>query len=199
MLLIVAVPIISQINTVKYLYSSSCVTVCVCACVYTVQPDMRQSVSAFVAHVHKKVNDVSQTYLTNERRYNYTTPKSFLEQIKLYEVKSYPVIDAVSIFADYSGFCRFDACKQFVWHGFSAVVIMLSIVRVISVKSSERHCRWHVRDWYGGKYRPKYSMLHSLTTTTTMMIMTTTTTTTTITTTTTSGNDHVHYDHYHYH
>jgi len=47
---------------------------------------MRQSVSAFVARVHKKVNDVSQTYLTNERRYNYTTPKSFLEQIKLYEV-----------------------------------------------------------------------------------------------------------------
>jgi len=43
-------------------------------------------VSAFVARVHKKVNDISQTYLTNERRYNYTTPKSFLEQIKLYEV-----------------------------------------------------------------------------------------------------------------
>ena len=47
---------------------------------------MRQSVGAFVARVHKKVNEVSQTYLTNERRYNYTTPKSFLEQIKLYEV-----------------------------------------------------------------------------------------------------------------
>jgi len=47
---------------------------------------MRETVSAFVARVHKKVNDVSQTYLTNERRYNYTTPKSFLEQIKLYEV-----------------------------------------------------------------------------------------------------------------
>jgi len=50
------------------------------------QSDMRQSVGAFVARVHKKVNEVSQTYLTNERRYNYTTPKSFLEQIKLYEV-----------------------------------------------------------------------------------------------------------------
>jgi len=49
---------------------------------------MRESVGAFVARVHKKVNDVSQTYLTNERRYNYTTPKSFLEQIKLYEVTS---------------------------------------------------------------------------------------------------------------
>jgi len=54
--------------------------------VRNVQPDMRQSVAAFVARVHKKVNDVSQTYLTNERRYNYTTPKSFLEQIKLYKV-----------------------------------------------------------------------------------------------------------------
>jgi len=51
-----------------------------------VQPEVRESVSAFVARVHKKVNEISQTYLTNERRYNYTTPKSFLEQIKLYEV-----------------------------------------------------------------------------------------------------------------
>jgi len=51
------------------------------------QPDIRQSVGAFVARVHKKVNEVSQTYLTNERRYNYTTPKSFLEQIKLYKVR----------------------------------------------------------------------------------------------------------------
>ena len=47
---------------------------------------MCQSVSQFVAHVHRTVNDVSQVYLTNERRYNYTTPKSFLEQIKLYQV-----------------------------------------------------------------------------------------------------------------
>ena len=56
-------------------------------CLCAVQADMRQSVGAFVARVHKKVNEVSQTYLTNERRYNYTTPKSFLEQIKLYEVR----------------------------------------------------------------------------------------------------------------
>lgn len=28
---------------------------------------------------------MSNKYLTNERRYNYTTPKSFLEQIKLYQ------------------------------------------------------------------------------------------------------------------
>jgi len=58
---------------------------------------MRQSVSAFVAHVHKKVNDVSQTYLANERRYNYTTPKSFLEQIKLYEVTR-PAVSVLGCF-----------------------------------------------------------------------------------------------------
>lgn len=38
----------------------------------------------FMAYVHMSVNDKSKEYLANERRYNYTTPKSFLEQIKLY-------------------------------------------------------------------------------------------------------------------
>jgi len=61
---------------------------------------MRQSVGAFVARVHKKVNEVSQTYLTNERRYNYTTPKSFLEQIKLYEVRGNMSGGAVGFTAD---------------------------------------------------------------------------------------------------
>ena len=37
-----------------------------------------------MSYVHKSVNDTSQVYLQNERRYNYTTPKSFLEQIALY-------------------------------------------------------------------------------------------------------------------
>ena len=46
---------------------------------------MKDSVSQFMANVHKSVNDMSLQYLTNERRYNYTTPKSFLEQIKLYQ------------------------------------------------------------------------------------------------------------------
>jgi len=49
------------------------------------QPDMRESVALFMASVHKSVNEMSHVYLTNERRYNYTTPKSFLEQIKLYQ------------------------------------------------------------------------------------------------------------------
>jgi len=37
-----------------------------------------------MAYVHMSVNQRSGEYLANERRYNYTTPKSFLEQIKLY-------------------------------------------------------------------------------------------------------------------
>jgi dynein heavy chain len=37
-----------------------------------------------MSHVHTSVNEVSKIYLQNERRYNYTTPKSFLEQIALY-------------------------------------------------------------------------------------------------------------------
>ena len=34
-----------------------------------------------MAFVHKSVNDMSHQYLINERRYNYTTPKSFLELV----------------------------------------------------------------------------------------------------------------------
>lgn len=45
---------------------------------------MKESVSKFMAYVHTSVNQKSKEYLANERRYNYTTPKSFLEQIKLY-------------------------------------------------------------------------------------------------------------------
>lgn len=37
-----------------------------------------------MAFVHTQVNATSRLYLQNERRYNYTTPKSFLEQISLY-------------------------------------------------------------------------------------------------------------------
>uniref|UniRef100_A0A668AEI7 Dynein axonemal heavy chain 17 n=1 Tax=Myripristis murdjan TaxID=586833 RepID=A0A668AEI7_9TELE len=48
------------------------------------QPEVKESVSKFMAHVHVSVNHTSKEYLANERRYNYTTPKSFLEQIKLY-------------------------------------------------------------------------------------------------------------------
>lgn len=37
-----------------------------------------------MAYAHTSVNSMSRIYLQNERRYNYTTPKSFLEQISLY-------------------------------------------------------------------------------------------------------------------
>lgn len=37
-----------------------------------------------MAHGHTTVNSASRQYLASERRYNYTTPKSFLEQISLY-------------------------------------------------------------------------------------------------------------------
>ena len=48
-------------------------------------PESRVSVSDFMSFVHISVNEMSATYLANERRYNYTTPKSFLEQIVLYQ------------------------------------------------------------------------------------------------------------------
>lgn len=41
-------------------------------------------ISSFMAAVHKSVNEISQVYLQNDKRYNYTTPKSFLELIALY-------------------------------------------------------------------------------------------------------------------
>lgn len=44
----------------------------------------RKSVSLFMSYVHQSVNEMSSAYLQNEKRYNYTTPKSFLEQIALY-------------------------------------------------------------------------------------------------------------------
>ena len=43
------------------------------------------SLSIFMSYVHISVNNKSQEYRENDRRHNYTTPKSFLEQIKLYE------------------------------------------------------------------------------------------------------------------
>lgn len=45
---------------------------------------LKDSISRFMAYVHTSVNTISKAYLANERRYNYTTPKSYLEQISLY-------------------------------------------------------------------------------------------------------------------
>ncbi|XP_064397591.1 dynein beta chain, ciliary-like isoform X3 [Halichondria panicea] len=47
--------------------------------------DLCPSISRFMAFVHTSVNEMSKQYLANERRYNYTTPKSFLELINLYQ------------------------------------------------------------------------------------------------------------------
>lgn len=38
-----------------------------------------------MAYVLNSVNKISSIYLANERRFNYTTPKSFLELISLYK------------------------------------------------------------------------------------------------------------------
>ncbi|EGD79180.1 outer dynein arm heavy chain beta [Salpingoeca rosetta] len=50
-----------------------------------VPEDLKDPISQFMAYVHGSVNEMSQTFLANERRHNYTTPKSFLEQIALYQ------------------------------------------------------------------------------------------------------------------
>ncbi|KAL4648151.1 dynein heavy chain 9, axonemal-like [Arapaima gigas] len=50
-----------------------------------IQPELKDSVSKFMAYVHTSVNRSSRAYLASDRRYNYTTPKSFLELIKLYQ------------------------------------------------------------------------------------------------------------------
>ncbi|XP_012590033.1 PREDICTED: dynein heavy chain 17, axonemal, partial [Condylura cristata] len=51
----------------------------------TAAPEVKASISLFMAYVHTTVNDMSKVYLATERRYNYTTPKTFLELIKLYQ------------------------------------------------------------------------------------------------------------------
>uniref|UniRef100_A0A8C5KUF0 Dynein axonemal heavy chain 11 n=1 Tax=Jaculus jaculus TaxID=51337 RepID=A0A8C5KUF0_JACJA len=50
-----------------------------------IEPLHRDSIGLFMAHVHTSVNEMSARYYQNERRYNYTTPKSFLEQISLFK------------------------------------------------------------------------------------------------------------------
>ncbi|XP_067914454.1 dynein axonemal heavy chain 17-like [Heterodontus francisci] len=50
-----------------------------------IEVEVKTSISQFMAFVHKAVQEMSVVYLATERRYNYTTPKTFLEQIKLYQ------------------------------------------------------------------------------------------------------------------
>lgn len=46
--------------------------------------EYKETVARFMSYAHTSVNSMSKVYLQNERRYNYTTPKSYLEQISLY-------------------------------------------------------------------------------------------------------------------
>jgi dynein heavy chain len=50
----------------------------------SVPTEIRKSISQFMAYVHQSVSDMSKLYQMNDKRYNYTTPKSFLELINLY-------------------------------------------------------------------------------------------------------------------
>ncbi|KAL7754360.1 hypothetical protein RI367_000341 [Sorochytrium milnesiophthora] len=50
-----------------------------------VPTELRTPVTKFMSYAHLIVNEVSKKYLLNEKRYNYTTPKSFLELINLYK------------------------------------------------------------------------------------------------------------------
>lgn len=47
--------------------------------------NIHRTISEYLAHVHNTVEIVSHDYLLQQRRYNYTTPKSFLETITLYK------------------------------------------------------------------------------------------------------------------
>uniref|UniRef100_A0A3B4UNK9 Dynein axonemal heavy chain 11 n=1 Tax=Seriola dumerili TaxID=41447 RepID=A0A3B4UNK9_SERDU len=48
------------------------------------EPNVRASICEFISHAHTSVNEVSVKYQQNEKHFNYTTPKSFLEFMKLY-------------------------------------------------------------------------------------------------------------------
>lgn len=47
--------------------------------------EVRENMAHHMAHVHLSVTDASVRYYESERRYNYTTPKSYLELISLYK------------------------------------------------------------------------------------------------------------------
>lgn len=49
------------------------------------QPQHKDLISRFMAHVHSSVREMSACYYQNERRYSYATPRSFLEQISLFK------------------------------------------------------------------------------------------------------------------
>ncbi|KAI8914343.1 dynein heavy chain and region D6 of dynein motor-domain-containing protein [Gorgonomyces haynaldii] len=50
-----------------------------------VPPELKVPVTKFMSFAHMGVNAISKKYLLNEKRYNYTTPKSFLALLTLYQ------------------------------------------------------------------------------------------------------------------
>ena len=50
----------------------------------SIPKEIRVSIATFMSYAHQSVNDMSKVYAQNDRRHNYTTPKSFLEMINLY-------------------------------------------------------------------------------------------------------------------
>lgn len=70
----VGVAIPSHVNSFFKHISTLCL-------VHLLQTAVSKSISEFMAYVHLNVNEMSKQYLLNERRYNYTTPKSFLELV----------------------------------------------------------------------------------------------------------------------
>lgn len=48
--------------------------------------DIREAVAANMAETHISIGEANKDFLANERRYNYTTPTSFLELIKFYDM-----------------------------------------------------------------------------------------------------------------
>ena len=49
------------------------------------RPEVRDNIAYHVAEVHSSVGQASLAYLKEEKRFNYTTPKSFLELIEFYK------------------------------------------------------------------------------------------------------------------
>ena len=50
-----------------------------------IEPELLENLQFHCAFTHMAVNDASNAYLEEDRRYNYTTPKSYLELISLYK------------------------------------------------------------------------------------------------------------------
>lgn len=79
-----------------------------------------------MAFVHTSVNKVSTSYFQNERRFNYTTPKSFLEQILLYRKLLKSTTVKIS-----SGIHRFQTGLQKLLNCAQQVIVHLFLLRTI--------------------------------------------------------------------